>query len=175
MTHRRCAGGAEFVPRPIGAPNQLDRLLHPHDQRKILSAVEAAERRTSAEFKVHVEGSARHPHARAHELFRRLKVERTDEDNGILLFLTVHDRHCLIVAGHGLQQMQTSRAWHDIVHRLMVDLRHGQIGQGVADAIMRLSLHLAARFPRGADDVNEVHDDISTADAPPELARAGRR
>jgi uncharacterized membrane protein len=143
-------------------PNQLDRLLHPHDQRMILAAVVAAERRTSAQFKVHVEASCHQPHARARELLGRLKVTRTDRANGVLLFLTVHDRRCVLVADDGLRALQASPRWQEIVHRLTLDLRHGRVGNGVADALTSLSKIIAPHFPRGAVHVNEVRDDITT-------------
>jgi len=153
---------------------QLDRLLHPNDQRKILSAVEAAERGTSAEFKVHVEATCRNPDTRAREVFRLLNVARTEQRNGVLLFLTVHDRRCVILVDEAVRHLRASRPWRDIADRLMLDLRHGKIGHGVAHALTSLSQLMAPHFPRTSDDVNEVWDEISTVDGPI-AAVSGRR
>jgi uncharacterized membrane protein len=121
-------------------------LLHPQDQEKIAAAVEAAERRTSVQFHVHVEASSRYPEARAHDLLRAA-ITRSPRRNTMVLYLLAHERRCYVVTDLALRPLEGARVWRDVVNRLMLDLLHGKLGEGMADAVGRFSHIVAGHFP----------------------------
>jgi uncharacterized membrane protein len=126
-------------------------LLHPQDQEKIAAAVEAAEHRTSVKFHVHVEATSRYPEARAHDLLRAA-IARAPRYHTMLLLMLAHDRRCYVVTDLALRPLEGARVWRDVVNRLMMDLLHGKLGEGMADAIGRFSHIVAGHFP-GAEEI----------------------
>jgi uncharacterized membrane protein len=41
--------------------------------------------------------------------------------------------------------------WRDVLNRLTMDLLHGKLGEGTADAVTRFSHIIAGHFPRAAE------------------------
>jgi uncharacterized membrane protein len=144
-----------------GMANRLEELLYPADQIVIRSALESAAQRTSVEFNVHVEDTCRYPEARALGLFRTLQAARAGRRHGVLLFLLSNQRHCLIVVDEAVRPLEGTRVWRDVANRLTIDLLHGKIGQGVADAVTRFSHILAGHFPRQLDET-ATWDEVSS-------------
>jgi uncharacterized membrane protein len=126
---------------------QADRVLHPYDQELIRGAIIAAERRAAVEVVLHVESSSRYPEARAVDLARAFGLTRSDPRHFLFVYLAGQDRRCAVVADEEIRPLQGSRVWSDVINRLTIDLIHGKVGQGVADAITRLSYILAGHFP----------------------------
>ncbi len=121
-------------------------LMHPQDQEKIAAAVEAAEQRTSVHFHVHVEATSRYPEARAHDLLRAA-ITRAPRHNSMLLYMLAHERRCYVVTDLALRPLEGTRVWRDVLNRLMLDLLHGKLGEGMADAVGRFSHIVAGHFP----------------------------
>ncbi|HXU74061.1 MAG TPA: hypothetical protein VN947_32300 [Polyangia bacterium] len=121
-------------------------LLHPNDQIKIAGAVEAAEQRTAVDFHVHVEATCRYPEARARDLLR-LAARRPHRAHGMLLYLLAHERRCYIVTDEALRPLEGTRVWRDVTNRLVLDLLHGKLGDGMSDAVGRFSHIVAGHFP----------------------------
>jgi uncharacterized membrane protein len=127
-------------------------LLHANDQDKIAAAIDAAEQRTSVEFHVHVEATSRYPEARARDLLR-MAVARGHRRHAMLLYLLAHERRCYVATDETVRPLEGTRVWRDVVNRLILDLLHGKLGDGVADAVGRFSHIIAGHFPAGAGDV----------------------
>lgn len=139
--------------------NRPEELLYPNDLKTISSAVEAARARTWIALQMHVEMSCSYPEARAQQLLRVLKVARTDRRDGVLFFLLVDERRCFVVVDERLRALESTRVWQDVMNHLTIDLRLGKIGQGMADAITRLSYILAGHYPRHVEgDDHPVND-----------------
>ena len=127
-------------------------LLHANDQSKIAAAIDAAEQRTSVEFHVHVEATSRYPEARARDLLR-MAIARGHRRQGMLLYLLAHERRCYVVTDEQIRPLEGTRLWRDVVNRLVLDLLHGKLGDGVADAVGRFSHIVAGHFPAGSANV----------------------
>jgi uncharacterized membrane protein len=52
--------------------------------------------------------------------------------------------------------------WDDVAARLTSRFARGEFTEGIVEAIRMAGEHLATFFPRAADDVNELPDDVST-------------
>lgn len=148
----------------LGMAGPLDKVLHPTDQTRIVDAIKAAERLTSGEIKVHVEGRcpAPDPMKRAQELFAKLGLTRTKERNGVLIYVAVRDRRFTILGDAGIHEEVGSQFWAEAVERMSIAFRRGAFGEGIVSAIQAVAPRLAHRFPRKPDDKNELDDDIST-------------
>ena len=68
------------------------------EEQRVVEAIQEAELKTSGEIRVHIE--AHHDTAaykRAAEVFTALKMHRTAERNGVLIYLATDDHQLLIV------------------------------------------------------------------------------
>jgi uncharacterized membrane protein len=146
----------------MGSP--LDRFLHPHDQYRIIEAIKAGERLCSGELKVHVEG--RTPggdvRKRAQELFTSLGLSKTAERNAVLIYAATRDRRFIILGDVGIAEEPDSPFWADARQRLTVAFTRGAFGDGIVGALGAIAQRMQKRFPRTADDKNELDNEIST-------------
>ena len=142
----------------------LDKVLHPTDQQRIIGAIKSAERLTSGEIKVHVEGKCPggDPLKRAQELFPKLGLTRTRERNGVLIYVATRDRRFSILGDTGVHEDVGSQFWAEAVQRMTIAFRRGAFGDGIVGAIQSVAPRMAKKFPRKAEDKNEIDNDITT-------------
>ena len=142
----------------------LDKVLHPTDQTKIVDAIRNAERVTSGEVKVHVElrCPGGDPYKRAVDLFQRLGLTKTKDRNAVLIYVATRDRKFTIIGDKGIHEEVGSAFWADAVQRMKVAFARGAFGEGISGAVQSVGQRMASKFPRKADDVNEIDNEITT-------------
>ncbi len=145
----------------------LDKVLHPFDQKKVVEAIGLAERLSSAEIAVHVEGRVPQGDAvkRGTALLTKLGITRTRERNGLLVYAAVWDRAFAIVADTGIGEPPQSPFWQEANYRMTIAFRRGAYGVGLVEGIRSVGRQLATRFPRQTDDKNEISNEITTDEA----------
>ncbi len=145
----------------------LDKVIHPKEQLRILDAIRSAERLTSGEIKVHVEGRCPVPELpkRAQELFGKLGLTRTKERNGVLLYVATRERRFYIMGDVGIGEDFESTFWDDARQRMTIAFRRGAYGDGIVTAIHSIGERMAKRHPRKLEDKNEIDNEISTDEA----------
>jgi uncharacterized membrane protein len=131
-------------------------VLLPNEVNRIFAAVAAAEQRTTVEFHVVVETTSPSPSARAHELLRS-STARGGRRQRMLLLLLAHDRRCCVVTDSALRPLESTRVWRDVEHRLTLDVLHGKLAEGLADAINRFSHIVGGHFPAASAAPSFVH------------------
>lgn len=146
----------------MGKP--LHKVLHPYDETKIMNAIVSAERMCSGEFAVHVEGRCpeRDPIKRAEKLMTKLGITRTRERNAVLFYVATHERRGAILGDTGINEDPKSEFFSEAFQRMQIGLRRGAIGDAVVAAIQSIAVRMQGRFPRQADDKNEIDNEIST-------------
>ena len=134
----------------------------------IARAIVAAEARTSAEIRVHMERRvprrwfrAGDPLTRAHAGFRRLGMERTAERSGVLIYLAADDRKLAIIGDAGIHVHVGDDYWAGVRDRMVERLRAGEAWRAIVEAVQEVGSVLAEHFPRRPDDVNELSDEVS--------------
>ncbi len=145
-------------------PAWVRRFLSPDDLEAIATAVADAERRTSGEIRVHLEprcvGDAL---AHGRQVFRALRMDRTRQRNGVLLYLAADDRKFAIVGDQGIHEQVGYGFWDSVRDVLQRELRAGRTRESVMAAVAEIGRVLATHFPRQTDDRNELSDTVSTA------------
>ncbi|MGE4323575.1 MAG: TPM domain-containing protein [Sphingobium sp.] len=101
---------------------------------------------------------ARRARRRAILLFRTAAEARTRARTGVLLYLSLDEHRAEIVADRAISGKVAPEIWGDAMAALIDAVRAGQPGAGLAEAVRRIGLILAAHFPRDADDSNELPD-----------------
>ena len=150
-------------------PRWARRLFTRADLDAIVAAVNAAEDRTAAEIRVHLErrvAQGRRERTgdallRAREVFVALKMHETALRGGVLIYLAVEDRKLAIVGDEAIHARVDPGYWEAIRDRMVERLREGAARDAVVRAVTDVGAVLAREFPRRPDDVDELPDDVS--------------
>ncbi len=135
------------------------------EQEQIKQAVETAERLTSGEIRVYLEGNipwfGRDPYRRARRVFGRLGMHATAERNGVLVYLATRSHRFAIVGDEALHQRVGDAFWREIAGDMSAHFAADNFGDGLAEAVNRVGGKLAEYFPYQSDDRNELSDEIA--------------
>ncbi len=101
---------------------------------------------------------------RAMEQFVAQNMHTTQGRTGVLIFVSVAERHAQIVADTGIHQRVPEGTWQGIVNQLTRAFGAGRPVEGFVQAIEEVGRHLAAHFPPGSCDANELPDHLIVLD-----------
>lgn len=131
-------------------------------EKKLIEAIKSAECGTSAEIKVHIDKHCKgNPLDEAVVWFERLKMDKTKDRNGVLIYVAYKDRKVAIIGDNGINALVGDTFWDSTYHLMIEHFKKGDMCQGLCEAINNVSLKLKQFFPYQSDDVNELSDDIS--------------
>lgn len=106
--------------------------------------------------------------ARAREAARRAfwsrGLSRTRARTGVLLYLSLAERHAEIVTDLGVLGRVPQAAWDAILSDLVRDLGRGAIEAGLTAAVERVGARLAEHLPAGPDDPDELPNRVIVVD-----------
>ncbi len=131
---------------------------------RIEDAVQHSERRHRGELRVAVEAGLdlwpllrnQSPRSRAQEVFAQLGVWDTAENSGVLLYINWADRDIEIVADRGIGARVTQDEWEAICRVIEQEFRAERFEAGVLGGIRQITELLAAHFPAGGDNPDEL-------------------
>ncbi|MBX9863690.1 MAG: TPM domain-containing protein [Hyphomicrobium sp.] len=103
-------------------------------------------------------------HRRAMEQFVAQNLHTTAGRTGVLIFVSVAERHAEIIADTAIDGRVPKGTWKSIVARLTGAFGNGQPVEGFVTAIDEVGAHLATHFPPGSCDVNELPDHLIVLD-----------
>lgn len=102
----------------------------------------------------------RRAHDNAMRQFLAHNVHLTEKRTGILIFVSLAERYATVVADAGISDKVAQEEWDAIVGRIVAAAKAGRLSEGLADAIDRSGLLLAAHFPGGVSNPNELDDHV---------------
>jgi putative membrane protein len=97
---------------------------------------------------------------KAREQFLARNLRATRQRTGVLIFVSLAEHYAEIIADDGIHSCVPENFWRDIVDRLTARIAAGQLADGLVEATAACGAALAEHFPRGADDVNELPDQV---------------
>ncbi len=95
---------------------------------------------------------------RAIEVFSRLHVWDTEQNNGVLIYLLLADRDVEIVADRGVHARLGAAVWEGICQQMEAAFREGRFEEGVIAGIRSVGEHLARHYPHAGAKANELPD-----------------
>ncbi|MEQ1672080.1 MAG: TPM domain-containing protein [Hyphomicrobium sp.] len=105
-----------------------------------------------------------HAHRRAAEQFLVQNLHTTAGRTGVLIFVSVAERHAEILADRGIDAKVPPGTWQEIVDSLTREISLGHPAEGFVQAIERTGQHLSQHFPPGSRDPNELPNHLIVLD-----------
>lgn len=142
-------------------PRWVRKFMTEQDLDAVAQAIAAAERRTSAELRVHLDHAcAGDPVARAVQVFERIGMQRTQARNGVLLYAAIRDHKLAAIGDAAVHGRLGDTYWQALVDDMARDFAAGP-REAFIRAIEQLGEVLAGHFPRTPDDRDELSDQVS--------------
>lgn len=136
--------------------------LSKEDQSRIVDAIKSAECNTSGEIRVHIEPRCGNdPIGRAVYIFNRLKMYRTAERNGVLIYVAYDSRKFSIIGDKGINDRVPADFWEEVRQVMHSHFVKSDFTEGIVSAVTLAGEKLSLYFPYKKDDVNEQPDEIS--------------
>ena len=139
------------------------KLLSALQEEQIVNAIRAAEKNTSGEVRVYMESHCRFvdPVDRAIEVFFGLKMNDTDDHNGVLIYVALKDKQLAIYGDEGIHAMVGKEYWQNAVKIVLQHFNKTDYVAGICNSVIAIGKTLEKEFPYDAtDDKNELPDEI---------------
>jgi uncharacterized membrane protein len=144
-------------------PSKIRHFFSPEENQRIVSAIREAEQLTSGEIRVYIESRCRfvNPVDRAVELFYGLKMERTEQRNGVILYIAMKDHQLAIFGDEGIHQKVGKDFWNKAVQHILSEFNAAHYSDGIIHIVREVGAVLHEHFPYNSDtDKNELPDEI---------------
>jgi putative membrane protein len=96
--------------------------------------------------------------ARAIDLFKVGTESKTQGRTGVLLYLSMREHRAEIVADEAIASKVAPEVWGDAMIALIAQVKSGNVGAGMAEAVQQMGIVLAEHFPKGSENPNELPD-----------------
>ena len=130
---------------------------------RIVDAIRLMEKQTSGEIRVYVEkkNPMVEPVDRAAQIFFKLKMEKTDDRNGVLLYIATKHRELALFGDEGIYKATGAGYWDNAVKNMISHFNGDDICEGMVQCIKQVGETLREKFPYNqAEDKNELPDEI---------------
>lgn len=142
--------------------SDVEKILSAEDEEAIVEAIRKAEKTTSGEIRIHLESEAPEEAIdRAAEVFQMLKMNKTRERNGVLIYVAVKSRVFVIYGDKGINEAVPEGFWDSTRDIMLHYFKKGDFKQGIIEGILKSGEQLQKYFPWDKNDKNELPDDIS--------------
>src|SRR4051812_42404797 len=131
------------------------------EDEKIVTAIKGAESQTSGEIRVFIsDAEPADPFVGAKLAFERLEMANTRDRNGVLIFVAPKSRNFAIIGDQAVHAKCGESFWKTIASEMTSRFKQGQFTDGIVHGIAAAGQLLSQHFPRRADDVNELPDQV---------------
>ena len=142
--------------------SKVEDFLTKDEELEIIEAIRIAEKNTSGEIRVHIEGESDKDHFdRALEVFHFLKMYNTKDENAVLIYVAVNDKKFVIYGDKGINKVVPHDFWNTTKDVMQSHFKKGDFKKGLVDGILKAGQELKAHFPWSIDDENELSNTIS--------------
>jgi uncharacterized membrane protein len=142
--------------------SKVEDFLSKEEEQEIVEAIRIAEKNTSGEIRVHIEKTTSlDAYDRAMEVFHELKMDETELQNGVLIYLAVEDKTFVICGDKGINDIVEADFWNCTRDVMVTQFKQNNFKQGLVDGILRAGDRLQKHFPWQEGDTNELSNEIS--------------
>lgn len=136
--------------------------LTDEQEQAVVDSITAAELKTSGEIRLHIENRCKgDAEKRAKAVFSDLKMAKTKDRNGILIYIALLDHKLCIWGDEGIHAKVGQSFWDDELAQLVVAFKEKEFKSGLIALISKMGAKLSELFPFQSDDTNELDNSIS--------------
>ena len=152
------AAGAQVRAGKMRTHHFLRRL----DHKRITQAIKKAEGRTSGQIRVFIQRGDFDDEAlpRALKKFLQLGMDKTSDRNAALIFVAPRARKYAVVGDVGVHEKCGEQFWQGLVGAMREHFKKEDFNRAIIHGINELGKVLAIHFPRTADTINELPDEV---------------
>jgi uncharacterized membrane protein len=136
-------------------------MLQKEELNYISESIKRAESHTSGEIRVcvtkHCKGD---PLEAAWKKFKQLKMDATQQRNGVLIYVSPADHKSAIVGDKGIRDVAREDFWEDTLQEMLSFFRKERIAEGISKGVEKVGELLKNQFPVIENDVNELGDEV---------------
>jgi putative membrane protein len=92
--------------------------------------------------------------------FEKLGMADTKDKTGIMIFIIFGERYYDILADEGIYEKIPDETWNGLEAKLKEEFIRGSFLNGIMHIVEQMGSVLSIEFPRKADDVNELPDEV---------------
>jgi|ERR1035437_1449313 uncharacterized membrane protein len=130
--------------------------------KQIESAIQAAEENTSGEVCVHIENKCKGDVVEcATNIFRKLKMHKTELRNGVMLFVAVRDKKFAVIGDAGIHKNVPEGFWDTVRDKMLEKFKQEKFTDGLCLGIEMTGRELKKYFPHLATDKNELSNEVT--------------
>ncbi|MCB0458675.1 MAG: TPM domain-containing protein [Flavobacteriaceae bacterium] len=142
--------------------SHVEDFLSAKQEQELIESIRLAEKNTSGEIRVHLERTThKEPLERAVEVFHFLKMDETEQRNGVLFYVAVDDKKFSVVGDKGINQVVPDDFWNSVKDLVIGEFKKAHYTNGLKLGILEAGNKLKQYFPYKIDDINEIDDSIS--------------
>ena len=133
------------------------------EKQLITEAIQRAEKMTSGEVRVFVEGRCSYMDAidRAAELFFNLQMQKTEDRNAVLIYIAMTDHQLAVFGDEGIHKKVGNEYWNIEVKKMITNFNRENYAKGISEVVEDIGEALTKHFPYNNNtDKNELPDDI---------------
>lgn len=140
----------------------MKKIFTPEQEKQLISAIEAAEKNTSGEIRVHIESKCfGDAIGKAQKIFNKLGMNKTDLKNGILIYLAFESKTFAIIGDKGINDKVASDFWDKTKDGMLENFKQSKFLEGLIFGVNEAGNKLKEFFPYQDSDKNELTNDIS--------------
>ncbi len=134
------------------------------EESSIISAIEAAESLSRAELRVHYTRKDRVDDIfqSALQQFQKLEMHKTEERNGVLIFLAPKAKQLAIVGDEGIHRHVGQEFWEHTHAACIQEIQSNGLAKGIILGLELIGKEMAKYFPIGEHNPNELSNEISS-------------
>ena len=94
-------------------------------------------------------------------VFEELGMHRTQDRNGVLIFVSVAQRRAAVIGDIGIHEKLPHGFWNETLSVILEHFKTDRYCEGLCMGVERLGEQLRTHFPRANADRNELSDEVS--------------
>lgn len=110
--------------------------LSESDEQEVIKAIQEAEKNTSGEIRIHIEGKLnKDAYERALEVFNSLEMYNTEQRNGVLIYVATEDQKFVICGDEGINKVVADDFWDCTRDAIAEQFKNKKFKDGIISGI----------------------------------------
>ncbi|MEE9350468.1 MAG: TPM domain-containing protein [Flavobacteriaceae bacterium] len=142
--------------------SKVEEFLTQTQEQQIVKAIRTAELHSSGEIRVHIENcTPKETLVRAEEVFHYLKMDETENKNGVLFYLAVQDKKFAVIGDKNIDAKVPNGFWESTKELVLKEFKTAHFASGLVKGILNVGKELKQYYPINENDTNELINTVS--------------